>query len=315
MERAVELVVRNPDQLGEAPTFDAAAGRLVWIDVVGRRLNTVSLDERGTPGAATSVEMELHASAVIPRASGGMLAVSRTEFVEIDAEGRRGATFASLEPSAAGMVEAGGSFNDAKCDADGRLLAGVIGPGAAGGLVRLDPDGAVEVVLTGIQMANGMGWSPDGETFYFADTGARTIHAYDFDRLTGRPSEARPFVTFAQGQGFPDGLCVDDQGCIWVAVPFMSAIQRHSPDGELLEVIRTPVVSPTSCAFGGPDGDRLFISSWQAPSGFPERLADFGLSTLVTDEQASQFAGDALGGALLACRPGVTGPPASVFMG
>ena len=108
-------------------------------------------------------------------------------------------------------------------------------------------------------------------------------------------------------------MCVDDEGCLWVALPFSGDVRRYSPTGELVDAVRTPAVAPTSCTFGGPQGDQLLISTWLAPEGFLARRGEMGLSPLVTPEQAMAFANDEVGGALLVCRPGVTGPPASLF--
>ena len=167
-----------------------------------------------------------------------------------------------------------------------------------GSLFRVEADGSWKKMDTGFTVANGLGWSPDNTRMYFTDTPRRTIYVYDFDLLTGSIANRRPFITLEAGDGTPDGLTVDEEGCIWVAVWDAWRVSRYSPDGRELLRIRMPVPRPTSCCFGGPSLDTLYVTS----------------AAVRLNEQA--LAAAPLSGALFAIRvPGVRGLPETSFAG
>ena len=181
----------------------------------------------------------------MPRREGGLLAMVGHEFCVLGDDG-------SLEPFARlDLRGAPTRFNDCKVDPRGRLLAGtmVIDLSEPGQLVRLDPDGTLTPLLGDVQLSNGLDWSPDGETFYFTDTPTLGIDAFDYDLDAGTISNRRRVVTIPRGEGAPDGMCVDDEGCLWTATIFSGQIRRYSPDGELLGVIDTPAHQVSSCTF------------------------------------------------------------------
>jgi sugar lactone lactonase YvrE len=185
-------------------------------------------------------------------------------------------------------------FNDAKCDPRGRALAGTMRNDEAAGdatLYRLDPGPVAATLLQGRGVCNGLGWSPDGRVLYFVDSLVPAVAAYDYDLATGALGPVRRFVEIDPGLGRPDGLCVDDEGGVWVACYGGAAVRRYRPDGTLDTVVRVPVRYPTCVAFGGSRGDRLFITTGEGdgPRSRPSR-------------------GD---GGLWAVDPGVTGPPAT----
>src|SRR5262249_18699522 len=167
----------------------------------------------------------------------------------------------------------------------------------AGSLYRLDPDGRVHTMVTDVTVSNGIDWSLDGSRMYYVDSGARSIDVFDFDAASRRLSDRRPLVRIERESGFPDGLTVDAEGGIWLALWRGSAIHRYTPDGQLDTVVRLPVTHATSCAFGGPDLADLYISS-----------ATIALSEA---ERAQQ----PLAGHVLRVRPGVKGRPAHKFTG
>jgi sugar lactone lactonase YvrE len=177
-----------------------------------------------------------------------------------------------------------------------------------GRLVRLDPDGTLTTLLDGVGLSNGMDWSPGGETFYFTDTLALGIDAFDYDLDAGTIANRRRVVTITRGEGAPDGMCVDDEGCLWTATLCSRQIRRYAPDGGLLGAIETPAHQVSSCAFGGADGAELFITTIgeQVPRALPRSI---GIPEELID--ASEANPD--NGLLLSCRPGVTGPPARAF--
>ncbi|MNL27325.1 L-arabinolactonase [compost metagenome] len=166
-----------------------------------------------------------------------------------------------------------------------------------GALYRIDETGAFERKEGGIIVSNGLGWSPDGRTFYFVDTVPGLIHAYDFNPATGTLSARREFARIPVADGRPDGLAVDAEGGVWCAIWDGWCVRRYLPNGKLDQVIDMPVPRPSSIAFGGPDLSTLFITS--ARTRLP----------------ASTLADAPLSGGLFSCRPGVAGAHISLFGG
>lgn len=153
-------------------------------------------------------------------------------------------------------------FNDGKTDRAGRLWGGTLTdderePTAA--LHRLADDGSLVTVVDGIVVSNGLGWSPDGLTMYYTDSGPQTIWAFDFDPETGDPENRRVFAT--DTDHYPDGLTVDAEGGVWSAKWGGSRVVRYEPDGSISAVIESPVSRPTSCMFGGPGLATLYVTS------------------------------------------------------
>lgn len=185
-------------------------------------------------------------------------------------------------------------MNDAGVDPLGRFWAGSMayeGSPGAGSLYRVDLDGAVTKVLSGLAVPNGMGWSLDGLTMYHTDSGVRTIFAYGFDPASGEMGAGKPLVTLDGAPGAaPDGLTIDEEGCLWTAIWDGGRVQRYDPAGRLLEEVLVPVARPTSCCFAGHDLDLLVVTT-----------ARQGLD-------ASGLSGKPGAGRLFASRPGATRP-------
>jgi sugar lactone lactonase YvrE len=191
-------------------------------------------------------------------------------------------------------------MNDGKCDERGRFWAGTMAcdarPGR-GALYRLDPAYSVSCVLRGLSIPNGVDWSSDGRTMYFADSGERRIDCFDWDAETGTIAGRRPFVGFGRDEGVPDGLTVDAEGYLWVAMWGGWCVRRYAPDGQLARVVEVPVARVSSCAFGGPDLRDLYITT--ASGGLDaaerERQPDAGgvfrLRTDVSGRPPNSFAG------------------------
>lgn len=301
----VEIVVRHPDLLGESPAYDAVNHRLLWTDMFVARVRELCWDEAGATSCGRTWEVNELATGVVPRASGGLIVARRVDFVSLSDDGEMD-VFASLD------CRAGVRLNDAKCDPQGRLVAGMVAEDLSrpGALVRVDGDGAVETILPDVPLPNGLDWSPDGETFYLVDSAALTIDAFAYDASSGRVADQRTIVSVERGTGGPNGMAVDSEGCLWVSITYAGEVRRYSPDGELVDVIQTGARRPTSCAFAGPEGAELFITSgsMKVPDYVPERI---GLERDLV-EAANQ---DKMGGALFVCRPGVSGPPATPFAG
>ena len=168
-------------------------------------------------------------------------------------------------------------MNDAACDPQGRFWAGTMAedqrPGA-GGLFRLDRDGSVDQVLDGLTITNGLGWSPDGTTMYVTDSGDRSVCAHDFDGGHGAISNGRALLTVPEEVGAPDGMTVDSDGNLWVAVYGGGQVRRYLPNGALAEVLTVPARQTTCCAFGGAGMHQLYVTTATEGWTDAERVAD-----------------------------------------
>lgn len=284
----VEVLVQADAELGEGPVWDARTGRLAWVDILGRRVHLTD----PVTGVTESIEVPLHVGAIAPRAAGGFIAALQDGFWIVgDGTPRRVATV----PEA----RAGIRFNDGKCDPAGRFWAGTMEYAenqGAGCLYRLDASGTVARMLDVVTISNGLAWSHDGRTMFYIDTPNRRVDAFAFTPETGAIADRRPVARIAAGSGSPDGMTIDAEGGLWVALWDGAAVHRYV-DGRLDRVIPLPVSRPTSCAFGGPDLDQLFVTSaWDR---------------LTAEERARQpFAGS-----LFRIRPGVRGVLPATYAG
>ncbi|MFE2262930.1 SMP-30/gluconolactonase/LRE family protein [Streptomyces griseosporeus] len=261
---AYEVAVRAEATLGEGPTWDPATGRLLWIDILSSRVHTYD----PSTGRRTVRTTEQHVGAVKPRAGGGLVLNLRDGIGLLDPDG----TFHWLhhEPVP------GRRANDAAVAPDGSLWAGTMrydeAPGG-GTLSRVTGDGSVEVVLPSVTVSNGTGWSPDGRLMYYIDTPTRRIDVFDHSPDDGRVSGRRPLAEIEEGAGFPDGLTVDADGCVWVALWDGGAVRRYTPTGRLDRTITLPTPRVTACAFGGPDLTDLYITTARTGLTAPSPLS------------------------------------------
>ena len=291
MARFSSLEIFQPlaAELGEGPCWDAARQTLWWVDIVGR-----SLCEAGLDGAPVRVwAMPQLIGAVAPTASGGLIAVLQDGIHLIDPDS--GVTRAlALAP---GHDATQFRFNDAKVDPRGRLWAGTLAlDGRAGQarLYRITGDAVVTVMREGVSLSNGMAWSPDGGTFYYIDSPTRTVQAFPFDLETGSLGVPWVVVRLGTEDGWPDGCCMDEEGLLWVAHWGAAKLTRWDPRaGRLLDTLRLPVNNVTSCAFGGPKLDQLFITTAKdsGRTAEPEAGYVFRLNPGTTGVKLATFAG------------------------
>lgn len=261
MKTSIRRIGNSKDLLGESPCWDAAAGSVWWVDSlagVARRLTV-------EPGIGTGEVHHLPApvGSIALCERGGLVVALKDRFARYDPAGQELHTIARIDVDHPDV-----RLNDGKCDRWGNFIAGTLqlhraaGEPALGGLYRLAPDGRLEVLARGNGLTNGPCFSPDGRTLYVADSsiGVRTIWAYDY-----RPDE--PLANrrvFAQTEGLgagPDGAAVDEEGFLWIALPRIGQLGRFAPDGSLDRVLKTPATHPTSLCFGGPELDRLYVTS------------------------------------------------------
>jgi sugar lactone lactonase YvrE len=294
--------------IGEGPVWDAPQKRWLWVDLPSATVFEGTL-AGGAPGKwipARSWNVGAPACIAVPRKSGGMIVAAGTRIVALNESGAT-STLCSVN-----MRSADDRFNDGKCDPLGRLWIGTLSmsaqPDAA--LYRLDTDGSLHKVIDGLRLSNGLDWSPDGKRMYHIDSLDLGIDVYDFDMSAGAMSNRRRFVTLERGVGVPDGMCLDEEGHIWLAVFMGGEVRRYAPDGKLVARVAVDARQVTSCAFGGQNRDELLITSARTP--LPEWLLRAAGLSLASVQVAMGLPG---AGGIFSCRPNVRGPLATAFGG
>ncbi|MFF8378316.1 SMP-30/gluconolactonase/LRE family protein [Streptomyces sp. NPDC015661] len=286
-----------PGRLTEGPVWDTRRQELLWVDIPEGLVHRAALSPGEEPPELAhlgTLRFDRAVGAALPCASGALLAAAGTSFLHL-ADGRPVAE--AVELAAPALPDDGipRRMNDAAVDPAGRLLAGTMAydesPGA-GALYRLDRDGLVTLVDS-VTISNGLGWSPDGTRLYYADSPTGRVDVFAYDPETGTPSDRRPFAVL--DRGVPDGLAVDSEGRVWVAVWGGGEVLAFAPDGSLHARVEVPASHVTSCAFAGPGLDVLVITT-----------ASVGL-----DEARLRAEPDA--GRLFVCRPGATGLPTTPY--
>ena len=254
----VECVVPAQALLGECPLWSDLDERLYWVDIEGEAIHrydpATNVDEqRVVPGRPGSI-------ALTPDA-GRLLVALEQGLAFFDWETGSCERWILLEPEGTGN-----RLNDGRCDPAGRFWVGsMFDPTSAmrstGLLHRVSPNGDAATVRSAIGVPNGLAFSPDGATMYFADTPRTTVWAYDYDPASGDAVNERVFLDFGDLPGRPDGACVDEDGCYWIACVYGWTVLRVTPDGAIDRRIELPVEKPTMPAFGGPGLATLFVTS------------------------------------------------------
>lgn len=245
--------------LGEGPFWDGAAQRLSWVDIGRGELWWAGLGPHGAPQHPTRAfggPVAATLGVAVPGTSGGWTCGADGAVLLLDDEGAV-LDRLELEPPTARM-------NDGACDPAGRFWVGSKAhdnAAGAGSLFRVDLDGTVTRVLRGLTIANGLGWSTDGTQMYVTDSAAGAVDAYDYDVDTGDLGSSRPLLRLPAGVGAPDGLTVDADGYLWVAVWGGREVRRYAPDGGLQSVVRLATSHVTSCAFVGPALTDLVVTT------------------------------------------------------
>ena len=275
--------------LGEGPVWVARERALYWVDIKGRKI--FRLDQAGELGAWPT---PLRVGSLAPRAGGGFIGGTEQGIAAIDPAAGRFEIVA--EPEAA---LPGNRFNDGKVDRRGRFWAGTMDnreQADTGTLYVIDSALVPLAIDRHYKVTNGPAFSPAGDVMYHSDSARQVTYAFDLDP-SGAPINRRVFLQFGPGDGYPDGMTVDADGCLWIAFWDGWCLRRYAPDGEWIETVRTPVARPTSCTFGGPDLDRLYVTS-----------AAIGLDTEALAMQPNA-------GGLFMLIPGVGGIPDLPFAG
>ena len=270
---------------GEGPIWDAVAGVLRWVDMLNGDILT-----RPPGGEISRRHVDTIAAAMRPRAGGGLVVAVEHGFVLMDADGRLG-------PEQTAFTDPGIRMNEGGVDRQGRFFCGSMPydqEGPRGAFYRFDPGGTITEVFDGVTISNGVSWSADGGTMFYIDTPTHRVDAFDYDTAAGMPSGRRPLVHIDPAHGSPDGMALDTEGGLWVAIHGGHAVHRYTPDGTLDAVVEVPPAQVTACAFGGPGLDELYITT--SREGLPDDA----------DPQA---------GALFRVKPGVRGLPLGTFAG
>ena len=232
----------------EGPVWSEQWGGLRWLDMLAGDVLSLAPDGKVARRHVASV-----VAAIRPRRDGGAVLGIERGFALESPDG----TLTALDDVWSGEDV---RMNEGACDPDGRFYCGSMAydrrPGAAA-LYRLDPDGSVRLVLDGLTISNGLDWSPDGSLAYYNDTETGRTDVFDYDAEAGLTARR----TFAETPGRPDGLTVDAEGGVWVALADGGRVLRYSAEGSLDAVVELPVTKVTACAFGGPDLDQLFVTT------------------------------------------------------
>jgi sugar lactone lactonase YvrE len=247
-----------PGLLSESPRWHEERQELLWVDILGSQLHRGTLAADGALEQVRTISIDRHVGAVAPVEGGGYIVAAGQGFLFVAENGES----VELAQPEAGRAEV--RMNDGACDPQGRFWAGTMAydesPGA-GTLYRLELAGTCTTMLMGLTISNGIGWNPDGDTMYLSDSGTGCVDAFSFDGASGALGDRRTLIYIDEPGVAPDGLTVDEEGGIWIALWNGGAVNRYDPAGSLLASLEVPAARATSCAFGGPDLDILFVTT------------------------------------------------------
>jgi sugar lactone lactonase YvrE len=271
-------------ELGESPVWIQSRETLASLDIPGQRLHLLR------PGTSVDevVALPRRATAVMPGA-GSTVVLATDRLLQ---EYRMDEHTIRPWPDRPGGSPPGTIFNDAKADRGGRIWIGARRPdGSTGGgsLLRWDRGQRPVARVAGLTGPNGLAWNVAGDRLYLADSRERRIHRYRFDQHDGALTDGRVFTSWTEREGRPDGLTVDADDHLWCAAWDGSSVRRYDPRGRLAETLVLPAARPTSCAFGGPRFDRLWVTTARAPSNAP---SDMGGGLFAVDVGRTGFAPD-----------------------
>lgn len=242
--------------LGESPVWDEKKQQLYWVDILRGKIFLHNPETQ----VVLSYDIGEHIGAVALRKRGGLIMALKSGFSFFDISNQEVKPITDPE---AGVD--GNRFNDGKCDPAGRFWAGTMAydlqKGAAS-LYSLNTDLSVGKKITGVTISNGMAWNMDEDLFYFIDTPERTVYAFDYERESGKISNRRTVKVLGKEEGMPDGMTIDTENKLWIALYNGSKVIRVDPaSGDTIFEVPLPVPKVTSCTFGGSDLDELYITT------------------------------------------------------
>lgn len=252
-ESNVQCVADVHAVLGEGPVWVERETALYWLDIKGKKIF-----RRDSGGAVTEWPTPFRIGSIVPRKSGGFIGGTDQGIAIIDPTSAHYEIIANPEANLPGN-----RFNDGKLDRRGRFWPGTMDDAekeATGTLYVVGGGLNIAVADIGYRVPNGPAFSPSGDIMYVNDSPLQVTYAFDLDSA-GKPQNRRTFLQFHDGDGSPDGMTVDSEGCLWIAFWDGWCIRRFSPKGEWLQTVEMPVARPTSCTFGGLDLDQLYVTS------------------------------------------------------
>jgi sugar lactone lactonase YvrE len=286
-----ELALDARAELGEGPVWDERDGCLYFVDILPGRVHRFDPATR----SLSTYMIDRPVGAVGLTERDGLILAVRDAFAWLDLETGDVTTVAQVDRDRPDL-----RMNDGSCDAAGRFWAGTMALDertAAGTLYRLEPDGSMAAVVRSVTVSNGIDWSADNRLMYYIDSAAGGVDVFDFDVATGQIANRRSFVRVERRLGWPDGLIVDAEDHVWVALWKGGAVHRYAPDGSLSAIVHVPVSHPTSCCFGGAE------------------LRDLYITTASVALDAAERTKQPHAGGLFHCRPGVAGRSSHRFRG
>jgi sugar lactone lactonase YvrE len=287
-----QIVLDAKAKLGEGSIWHPKENKLYWVDIEGKSLHIYD------PVTNKDKEFALgsRVGTVVPIESGGALVALQSGIHKIDTKTGKLTFISNPLPDTVNL-----RFNDGKCDPAGRFWIGTLAMdsrrrGAV--LWRMDKDKSLHLMLDSVSISNGIVWTADRKTMYYNDTPTGTIQGFDYDDKTGEISNRRVVVRIARGGGSPDGMTIDADGNLWVALWGSGSVGKFDPrTGQLPQKIIVPAPNVSSCAFGGKNLETLYITTARA---------------WVSEEKLKEFP---LSGGLFAVKPGVRGVPAEFYKG
>jgi sugar lactone lactonase YvrE len=275
--------------LAEGPCWDEKNELLYWVDILGKSLNIYNIDEKKNK----KIQLNQYIGCVVCKQSGGVVLALEKGFYFLDPNNPEQTLQFICNPE----LNPKNRFNDGKVDAKGRFWAGTMeheqSGKAIGSLYRLEPNLTVHTILNSIQISNGISWSLDNKKMYFIDSPLKRVDMFDFDLESGNISNRKTIIKI--DDGLPDGMCIDEEGMLWIAHWDGSCVTRWNPNnGQLLRKVNLPVSKVTSCCFGGKNLDQLFITT----------------AAKDTDKNKEPLSG----GIFILKNPGVKGIPTNSFL-
>ena len=252
MEVEVTLEMQSQAALGEGPFWHPGSKRLYWLDIEGKRFHVYD------PIAKTNCNCDttLMIGAATLTRRGGFVVAAEGGFYQYDPLTGNMSLIVAIAD-----LPAGYRLNDGKCDPAGRFWAGTVGPEAKGALYCLDTDLALRKAVPNVTVSNGLAWSADKDRMYYIDSATQSVVVYTYDNVTSTVSEKARIIDVPKSMGIPDGMTMDAEGMLWIALWGGKAITRWNPQtGELIGHHDVPALNVTSCAFGGEDLDTLYVT-------------------------------------------------------
>ncbi|MDC0263881.1 SMP-30/gluconolactonase/LRE family protein [Verrucomicrobia bacterium] len=242
--------------LAEGPGWDEERQAIVWVDIEKGKISRFYPSTHRNETWAISQKV----GCVVRTSGGDLLAGGQEGLLKLNPDSGEVTSLQNPEPDL--PVN---RFNDGKCDPQGRLWAGTMSceeEEGAGSLYRITNEGSVKRMVESVTISNGLAWSQDGRTMYYIDTPTRHVDAFDFDPVEGEISNRRHVIEIPKDMGYPDGMTIDAEGKLWVALWAGWGVGRWDPStGELLAKVQLPVECVTACCFGGKDYRTLYITT------------------------------------------------------